>query len=112
MASTALPQEDAVAVFVERVAVTELSGLSRLVLFGSVARGVHSSDSDIDILAVTDSATATPVVEERLRDLAYDVMLERGTVFSIHAVDESTRQQRSAHQFFKQVRAEGRTIYE
>lgn len=49
MASTALPHDEAVTAFVEGVETADISALQRLVLFGSVARSTHGSDSDIDI---------------------------------------------------------------
>lgn len=112
MASATLPHEAAVSVFVERVTAADIVGLSRLVLFGSVADGTHRPDSDVDVLAVVEDDTATSVVEDRLRALAYDVMLEQGAAFSIHGVSESQLDARSTHPFFKHVLDEGETIYE
>lgn len=106
-----LPHQDAVDDFVERVRDGDLDGLQRLVLFGSVARATHTSESDVDVLAVVDTDADKHVVEETLRDLAYDTMLQYGTVFSIHAVSESTLDQRADHPFFQHVLDEGQAIY-
>lgn len=103
--------QDAVDAFVDRLEGADVPGLQRVVLFGSVARGTHSPESDVDVLAVLDDATDAPAVEERLRDLAYDVMLEHGTVFSVHAVTETTMERRSNHPFFQNVLPDGRAIY-
>lgn len=111
MSATTLPHDDAVTDFADRVEAAEIPSLQQLVLFGSVAHAEHASDSDIDILAVIDTDANISVVEEKLRDLAYDVMLEHGAVFSIHGVSESTLDRRSDHPFFRRVLAEGDPIY-
>lgn len=97
--------------FVERVETANLPSVRRLLVFGSVARGTHSVDSDIDVLAVLEEGADVPAVEETLRDVAYDVMLDHGTVFSIHGVTEDRLDGRSDHPFFQRVTAEGRPIY-
>lgn len=111
MDSTTLPHDRAVADFVDSVEAADIPALRRLVLFGSVARSTHTDDSDVDVLAVVGDGADEPAVEERLRDLAYEVMLEHGTAFSIHGVAESTLERRSDHPFFHRVLAEGRRIY-
>lgn len=111
VSTTALPHDRAVASFVARVEAADVAGLQRLVLFGSVARSTHTDDSDIDVLAVIDDGADETAVEERLRDIAYDVVLERGTVFSIHGVTESTLERRSDHPFFRRALSDGERIY-
>lgn len=111
MESRSRAHETAVDAFVDAVEDAELDDVQRLVLFGSVARGTHRSDSDVDVLAVLATDADVPATEERLRDLAYDVMLDHGAVFSIHGIAEPDLADRSEHPFFDRVRAEGRTIY-
>lgn len=105
------PHDDAVERFARRVARTELPSVKRLLVFGSVARDTHEPGSDIDILAIIDDDADEFATEERIRDIAYDVMLEQGTVFSIHGVTESTLADRSDHPFFRRALREGRRIY-
>lgn len=112
MAEATLPHGDAVDAFVDRVEAADIEAIERLLLFGSVARAAHGPDSDIDVLAIVDDEEDAPDVEERLRDLAYDVMLARGPAFSIHAVSESTAERRADHPFFRSVFDEGRPIYD
>ncbi|MFB6140403.1 MAG: nucleotidyltransferase domain-containing protein [Halosimplex sp.] len=78
MSESTLPHRDAVEAFVDRVEGGEFDAVRRLYLFGSVARGVHRSDSDVDVFAVLADDADVSAVEEQLRDVAYDVMLERG----------------------------------
>lgn len=49
-------------------------------LFGSKARGTATPESDIDVLVVVESAT--PDVENRIVDLAFDVNLDHGVLIS------------------------------
>lgn len=109
--SGAPPHEDAVEAFVDRVAAAEMPAVQRLVLFGSVARASHTADSDVDVLAILADDSDAPAVEDHLRDIAYDVMLEYGAAFSIHAVTESSFEERADHPFFENVVADGRAIY-
>jgi predicted nucleotidyltransferase len=111
VASTTLPHDRAVTDFVDGVEAARLPGLRRLVLFGSVARSTHTDDSDVDVLAVVDDGADETAVEERLRDIAYGVMLEHGPAFSIHGVTESALERRSDHPFFRRALSDGRRIY-
>ena len=103
--------EEALDEFVEKTERGSIPALRQLIVFGSVARGTHATNSDIDILAVLEADADIIDVEEQLRDIAYDVMLEYGTVFSIHGITETAFNNRSGHPFFKRVSMEGRAIY-
>ncbi|MFB6159427.1 MAG: nucleotidyltransferase domain-containing protein [Candidatus Nanohalobium sp.] len=48
--------------------------LKKLVLYGSVAKGQESEESDVDVFAVVESQEQ----KERLEDLAFDVSVEHG----------------------------------
>ncbi len=109
--AVSLPHDTAVERFVDRVSAVQVPELRRLILFGSVARGTHDQDSDIDMLAIIADGADTFTMEEQLRDIAYDLMLEHGTAFSIHGVSESTFERRADHPFFRRAVEEGKTIY-
>lgn len=111
MAVDATGYDEAIDAFVGRVEAANMASLQRLVLFGSVARGTHDADSDVDVLAIVDDSADVGAVEERLRDIAYDVMLDHGPAFSIHAVTAETLEDRSTHPFFRSVLADGHAIY-
>lgn len=109
--SSTLPHEAALADLAERVRAADPADVQRVVVFGSVARADHDSTSDLDLLVVVAETADRAAVEERIRDLAYDVMLEHGVAISIHGVSETTLAQRGDHPFFARVREEGETIY-
>lgn len=98
--------------FVEAVRERNLPAVEGLYLFGSTARGEASGlSSDVDFLAVVSDAADTQGTAEKLRDIAYDVMLEYGPVVEIHAISRSSFEARreGGHPFVRRVIAEGRS---
>lgn len=95
----------AAAAFAERVR-AEVSGVTDLFLFGSTARGEASGlGSDVDFLAVVCEDADVESTQDRLRAVAYDVMLEYGPVVEVHvrtraAFEERHRQN---HPFVRRV---------
>lgn len=85
--------------------------LEELILFGSTARDDATEfDSDVDFLAVV-SDDAVRKLEDELRDVAYDVMLEFGPVVEIHVLSRSRfeRYRDGDHPFVRRVLREGRS---
>jgi predicted nucleotidyltransferase len=102
--------EAAATAFARRVRGEDLPGLEALILFGSTARGEASGlDSDVDFLAVVADGTDRSAIEERLRDVAYDVMLEFGPVVEVHVLSRSEidRYHELGHPFVRRVFGEG-----
>lgn len=80
--------------------------ISRLVLFGSRARGDSSPDSDYDILVVL-KGTVTPAVERRrLGSLLHEFCLAHDVVLSCHFVG-AERYETERSPFLLNVRREG-----
>lgn len=99
----------AAAAFVERVRERSLSDVESIYVFGSTARGEAAGlSSDVDVLVVL-ADDAEPTLEDELRDLAYDVMLEYGPVVEIHPVSASAfaRKLDADHPFVRRVVSEG-----
>ncbi|MEF8842645.1 MAG: nucleotidyltransferase domain-containing protein [Haloarculaceae archaeon] len=102
--------EEAATAFARRVRESGLSGLEGLFLFGSTARGEASGlDSDVDFLAVVADEADRRAVEDRLRDVAYDVMLEFGPVVEVHVLSraEMNRYREQGHPFVRRLLDEG-----
>lgn len=94
--------------FVRRVTERTVPGLESLVLFGSTARDEASGlESDVDFLAVVADDVDRSTVEDELRDVAYDVMLDYGPVVEVHVLSRSTFEQRRTHPFVRRVMREG-----
>ena len=52
-------------------------------LFGSRARGTHRPDSDWDVLILVDEPEITHEIDDKFRDLLYDLELASGEIISI-----------------------------
>jgi len=51
-------------------------------LFGSRARGDHKPDSDWDIIILVNNQSVTNEIEDRFRDVLYNIELESGQIIS------------------------------
>lgn len=73
--------EQAISRFLKRIA--ERYDISRVIAYGSRARGTHRADSDLD-LAVLLRGTPSALVAAKLdmADAAFDVLLETGILIS------------------------------
>lgn len=98
----------AAAAFARRVRDRDGVELASLILFGSTARGDASGlGSDVDFLAVVPDDADRASVEEALRDVAYDVMLELGPVVEVHVLTRSAFERRRNHPFVRRAVREG-----
>ena len=57
-------------------------GIKGIYLYGSVARNQHTSESDIDILIITDE-TLSGINEEKILGMAYETGLKYNCVFGV-----------------------------
>ena len=94
--------------FVDRLAERDLQGVEDVHLFGSTVRGDASGlASDVDFLVVVSDDADKPALEDELRDLAYDVMLEFGPVVEVHVLSRTAFERRREHPFVRRVLREG-----
>lgn len=106
MMSEESSHENAAETFAARAQERYGGSIRHLVVFGSTARGdAHGVESDVDVFLVLEDEDC----EEPLRDLAYDIGLEYGVVFSIHALSVDRFESRTDHPFIRTVFEEGRT---
>jgi predicted nucleotidyltransferase len=81
----------------------ELGGsLERLVLFGSVARGEHTQESDVDVLVVLDDRS----LKEQVFEISYDVMLEDDVYISPKVLDNDQFESLKDSSFGKSIQEE------
>ena len=80
---------------------------AKVILYGSRARGDEHSDSDWDILILTDYPVDL-ATEKKFRDQLYDLELETGEPLSIfiYSKDEWQRKQRITP-FYQNINKEG-----
>jgi predicted nucleotidyltransferase len=87
--------------------------LKAVILYGSVARGTQSEDSDIDIMLLIDgTAEQLRAYDDRLSDISTDLGLKYGKVFSIIDVAYQEYQNwKTISPFYKNVDREGVVLY-
>lgn len=101
--------ERAADAFVERARRRSDAGVESIYVFGSTARGEAAGlSSDVDVFVVLED-DAAPKLEDELRDIAYDVMLEYGPVVELHTISASSfsEKRRTGHPFVQRVVSEG-----
>ena len=85
--------------------------VTRIVLYGSVARGTNGPESDIDI-AIFVNAKLDADMEDRLSDVVVEMNLKYDRVFSVIDIDDSTYQKwRSVTPFYQNVDKEGVVLW-
>ena len=94
--------------FVRIIDDREIPGLESLILFGSTVRGEATGlRSDVDFVATVSDDANKRAIEDELREIAYEVMLEYGPVVEVHVLSRSTFEQRRDHPFIRRVVREG-----
>ncbi len=101
---------------------SELAGLLRqvygeklraVILYGSVARGTQTEDSDIDIMVLVDGSDAElREYSDKLSDVSTDISLKYLKVFSIMDVSyQEYSEWKQVSPFYRKVSEEGVVLY-
>jgi predicted nucleotidyltransferase len=84
--------------------------LSKIILFGSYARGEARDDSDIDFLIVLKDKNISVFKEiEMINNHAYHIILESGKIISFIPTTED-KFENSPNHFYTQVKREGKFV--
>ena len=85
--------------------------LERIVLFGSVARGTDSPDSDLDLLVV--ARANDKKLRDGLDEIAFDLTLarHRGPVFLLYPVEQYEHARRSGSELIAEIEREGVVLW-
>jgi len=97
--------------FLEEIESNYSNAITQVILFGSVARGDFTEDSDIDVLVVCDNNKAE--LKSKLIGTACDLLLKYGKYISVKVYDLN-RFQYLRHletPFFKNVLKEGQIVW-
>ena len=87
------------------------SQVIRIVLYGSVARGTNTPESDVDI-AVFVHTKLDANMEDLLSDVVVDMNLKYDKVFSVIDIEDETYQKwRSVTPFYQNVDKEGVVLW-
>ena len=90
-----------------RDSVSSIDPNAEIILYGSRARGDERTDSDWDILILTDDSINLQI-EREFRDKLYDLELETGEPFSVFAYSKNDWQTRQRiTPFYQNVTLEG-----
>jgi predicted nucleotidyltransferase len=81
-------QKEAIARYLEILSQIYREQISKVILFGSVARGNFSPESDIDLLIVT--ANGGQNLKDEISMACFDIMLETEVILSPLVMDEET----------------------
>jgi predicted nucleotidyltransferase len=110
--SRASPHERAAEEFAHRIGEQKADAVSTVLLYGSVARGEErGTDSDVDILVVLRDTADRAAEEDEIRDIAYDIELERSLVLSLIVKSESEFKRRKSHPFLRNVRHDAEILH-
>ncbi len=84
-----------------------------MILYGSVARGTNTNDSDVDIMVLADGDTAElREYDERLSDVSTDISLKYMKVFSIIDISyQEYEKWKQSSPFYRNVSEEGVVLY-
>ena len=86
--------------------------LVRIVLYGSVARGSESEESDVDIALLVNGAL-DKIIEERLLDFVTDMNLKYDKVFSVIDINyDRFCQWENVLPFYQNINREGIVLWE
>ena len=78
--------------------------IEKIILFGSVARGEDTEDSDIDILIISDKKRET---KDKLMRKASDVLLELGVYISAKVISKEEYENLENTHFISSIKKEG-----
>ena len=84
--------------------IVESDDIIRIILFGSVARGEDTEDSDIDILIVTPSRDK---IANHIDDEVFNINAKYLEVISAHIMSEEYYNRTKNYSFLTNVREEG-----
>ncbi len=80
--------------------------LERIILYGSVARGTHTEESDVDIAVIVRKYTKD--MHDKMIDLTVDLELEYNKVLSVLLIDyDNFREWEDVLPFYKNMKKDG-----
>lgn len=87
------------------------SGLSAIILYGSVAKGTDQHDSDVDVALIIEHPLSTEQ-KDKLTDFIVDMDLKYDKVFSvIDIIGSDIENYKSIIPFYRNVREEGIVLW-
>ena len=84
--------------------------IEKIILFGSVARGDDTKDSDIDILIITKNDEDELKIEDDIHDKTFDILLETQEYISLKFRSIEHYNKYITFSFYTNIEREGVTI--
>lgn len=85
--------------------------IDRIILYGSVAKGTQTPESDVDIALIVRGYTEE--MHEEMTDLTVDLQLEYNLVLSLVLIDyDNFREWSEVLPFYRNVQEEGITLWQ
>lgn len=85
--------------------------VNRIILYGSVARGTQTDESDVDIAVIVKSYTKD--MHEQMTDLIVDLELEYDKVLSVLLIDyDRFKEWENVMPFYKNVKKDGVVLWQ
>lgn len=94
------------------------SNPSKIVLFGSYARGTATSDSDLDLMVILDNNDVAKTYEERINKklfiskLVREINYEAALDILVYSKEEFRLLKERGNSFLKEVEKNGKVVYE
>lgn len=107
-ADTESAHEQAFEAFAERL--TDACGeeIEEIILYGSVARGDHREDSDVDVMIIIEDESARENVRGHASYIGFDVMLEYDSLIAETIATKEKFEAQKDSTYFTAVRRDGR----
>lgn len=98
-------------VLVERLVNTYQKSLRRIILYGSMARGTATQESDIDIAVLLNELESLEL-KEKISDLVVDLQLEYDCVISLLPIEqEKFSEWEDTLPFYRNIKEEGIVLW-
>ncbi|KZX10274.1 nucleotidyltransferase domain-containing protein [Methanobrevibacter filiformis] len=81
--------------------------IEKVILFGSVARGEDTEDSDIDILILTSNIDDDLKIEDEIYTKVFDILLEMGERISLKIIPLDHYKTHSDFPFYVNIESDG-----
>lgn len=81
--------------------------IEKIILFGSVARGDDSKDSDIDIIIITSNINDDLKIEDEIYGKTFDTLLETGEYLSVKMIDSEHYKKNRNFSFYRNIAKDG-----
>jgi predicted nucleotidyltransferase len=81
--------------------------IEKIILFGSVARGEDTDESDIDIIIITYNVNDDLRIEDEIYGKTFDTLLKTGEYLSVKMIDSEHYKKHENFSFYRNIMKDG-----